>query len=346
MQETAVMTPASSNERLAPTAAIELVVRVFADCGMPDRLARPAARALVLAEQEGLPSHGLARVPFFAAQMRSGKINATAAPVLRRDGAILHVDAGFSLAFAAIEAAAGAACDMVQGLGVAIVSITHSHHFGVAGQAVEPFARQGLIALALSNSPAAMAPWGGSRALYGTNPIAFAAPRASGPPLLIDLSLSHVARGKVMLAQKAGHAIPEGWALDARGNPTTDADAAMGGTMVPSGGPKGAALALMVELLTAGLAGANFAFQASSLFDDRGPPPDLAHFILVLDPGRFAPGFTDRAETMFRAIEDQEGARLPGARRMSERVVRADVIEIPSALHQTLRDLACGAPPA
>ena len=118
-----------------------------------------------------------------------------------------------------------------------------------------------------------MAPWGGNKPLYGTNPIAFAAPRAQGDPLLIDLSLSHVARGKVMLAQKAGEPIPEGWALDVDGNPTTDADAAMAGTMVPSGGAKGAALALMVELLTAGLAGANFAYQASSLFDDKGDRP-------------------------------------------------------------------------
>jgi (2R)-3-sulfolactate dehydrogenase (NADP+) len=194
--------------------------------------------------------------------------------------------------------------------------------------------------LAMANAPAAMAPWGGHRALYGTNPIAFAAPRAVGSPLVIDLSLSHVARGKVMLAQKAGKAIPADWALDADGNPTTDPGAAMAGTMVPSGGAKGAALALMVELLTAGLAGANFGYQASSLFDDQGPPPDLAHFILVLDPARLEPGFTDRAEAMFAAIEAQEGARLPGARRMAERAIRRDLFQIPQALHETLAALA------
>jgi (2R)-3-sulfolactate dehydrogenase (NADP+) len=259
---------------------------------------------------------------------------------VERDGAVIRVDAGFGLAFAAIEAGAQAARDVVRDLGVAVVSVTHSHHFGVAGQAVEPFARQGLIALALANAPAAMAPWGGNRALYGTNPIAFAAPRLQGDPLLIDLSLSHVARGKVMLAQKSGQPIPEGWALDAAGHPTTDADAAMAGTMLPSGGAKGAALALMVELLTAGLAGANFAYQASSLFDDKGPAPDLAHFILVLDPARFAPGFAERAEAMFAAIEAQEGARLPGARRMSERAARAHQIEISQALDDTLTGLA------
>jgi (2R)-3-sulfolactate dehydrogenase (NADP+) len=328
--------------QIPPDAAIALVVAAFAAAGMPENLARPAAHALVQAEQEGLPSHGLARAPFYADQMRAGKVQAQAEPVVTRDGAVLRVDARYGLAFAAIAAGAQAARAVARELGVAVVSVTHSHHFGVAGQAVEPFAREGLIAMALANAPASMAPWGGNRPLYGTNPIAFAAPRASGAPLVIDLSLSHVARGKVMLAQKAGRPIPEGWAMDVAGNPTTDADAAMAGTMVPSGGAKGAALALMVELLTAGLAGANFAYQASSLFDDKGPAPDLAHFILVLDPARFAPGFTDRAEAMFAAIEGQEGARLPGARRMAERAARATMIELPRPLYDTLTALARG----
>lgn len=328
--------------QITPDAARTLVLRVFKVHGMPDALALPAAKALVQAEQEGLPSHGLARVPFYAAQMRAGKVVANAVPELSRDGAVIRVDAGFGLSFAAIDAGASMAREVARELGVAVVSVTRSHHFGVAGQAVEPFARQGLVALAFANAPAAMAPWGGNRALFGTNPIAFAAPRTSGDPLLIDLSLSHVARGKVMLAQKAGQPIPEGWALDADGQPTTDADAAMAGTMVPSGGAKGAALALMVELLTAGLAGANFAHQASSLFDDKGPAPNLAHFILVLDPARFAPGFTDRAELLFDAIAAQEGARLPGARRMAERKGRAEIFEIPKQLHDTLMGLARG----
>ncbi|TVS05017.1 MAG: Ldh family oxidoreductase [Rhodobacteraceae bacterium] len=327
---------------ISPDAAEQLVRAAFTAAGMTEALALPAARALVQAEQEGLASHGLARVPFYAAQMRAGKIAPDVVPQVSRDGAVIRVDARFGLAFAAIEAGAEAARQALREQGLAVVSITHSHHFGVAGQAVEPFAREGLLALALSNSPAAMAPWGGHRALYGTNPIAFACPRATGAPLVIDLSLSHVARGKVMLAQKSGQPVPEGWALDAQGNPTTDADAAMSGTMVPSGGAKGAALALMVELLTAGLAGANFAFQASSLFDDKGPAPDLAHFILALDPARFAHGFTDRAETMFAAIEAQDGARLPGARRFAERAERAESIQISEQLHDTLTGLAQG----
>ncbi len=325
---------------LTPDAARTLVIEVFEQAGMPRDLAEPAAKALVDAEGDGLASHGLARVPFYAAQMRTGKVVPTARPTVERDGAVIRVDAGHGLAFAAIEAGAEAAREVVRAQGVAVVAIGHSHHFGVAAQAVEPFARQGLIALAFANSPAAMAPWGGRRALYGTNPIAFACPRATGEPLVIDLSLSRVARGKVMLAEKAQKPIPEGWALDGEGNPTTDAAAAMAGSMVPMGGAKGAALALMVELLTVGLTGSSFAYEASTLFDDQGPPPDLAHFVLVLDPARFAGDFGARAEAMFRAIEAEDGARLPGARRFAERAFRAARLEIAPELLETLHTLA------
>ena len=301
----------------------------------------PTATALVAADRDGLASHGLARLPYYLAQIRSGKVVADATPSVVRDGAVVRVDAGHGLSFPAVAEGCAMGAEVARAQGVAVVSVTRSHHFGVAGQPVERLARDGLIAMALSNSPAAMAPWGGAVPLYGTNPIAFAAPRAGADPLLIDLSLSHVARGKVMIAQKKGEPIPEGWALDAAGAPTTDPDAAMAGTMVPAGEAKGAALALMVELLTAGLAGANYAFEASSMFDDKGPPPALAHFLLVLDPARFAGDFAARAETMFAAMAAQEGVRLPGARRFEARAA-AETITIPEALAEDLETLARG----
>lgn len=308
----------------------------------PD-LAQYTARALVLAERDGLASHGLARLPYYLAQARSGKIDAAARPTIERDEAVIRVDAAHGLAFPAVALGCEAAIRVARELGMAVVSVTRSHHFGVAGHAVEGPARAGFVALAFSNSPAAMAPWGGSQPLYGTDPIAFGAPRAQDDPLLIDMSLSHVARGKVMLAQKSGEAIPEGWALDAKGSPTTDAEAAMAGTMLPMGGAKGAALALMVELLTAGLAGANFAYEAGSMFDDKGPPPSLAHFILVIDPRRFAGDFTDRAEAMFAAMTEQAGVRLPGTRRFAARAASNETISVPDALIADLRALGARA---
>jgi (2R)-3-sulfolactate dehydrogenase (NADP+) len=334
-----------SNVAISVAEAHRLAVLALTNAGVAEPAATATAEALVAAERDGLSSHGLARLPFYVAQVRTGKIRANAQLIVQENGAVVQVDADHGLAFAALAAGSVAAAEVARKLGIAALSITRSHHFGVAGYPVEALARQGLIAIAFSNSPAAMAPWGGHRALYGTNPIAFAAPRVNGAdPLVIDLSLSHVARGKVMLAQKSGQPIPGDWALDAEGRPTTDAAAAMAGTMLPVGGAKGAALGLMVELLTAGLAGANFGYEASSLFDAEGAPPGLAHLILVLDPAHFAGDFTARAEALFEQIAAQEGARLPGSRRLAARAANSEKLTLPETLRDELTALA-EAPP-
>jgi LDH2 family malate/lactate/ureidoglycolate dehydrogenase len=155
---------------------------------------------------------------------------------------------------------------------------------------VETLAERGVAALMVANAPAAMAPWGGRRPLFGTDPIAFAAPLGADDPVVVDISLSKVARGKIMAAAQKGDPIPEGWALDPDGHPTTDAKAAMAGTMIPLGDAKGTALALMVELLCAGLTGANYAWQATSFFDDKGDPPGTGQAIIAIDPDAFGPG--------------------------------------------------------
>ena len=157
--------------------------------------------------------------------------------------------------------------------GVAVAPIRRSHHCGAAGHPVERLAETGLVALLFANTPAAMAPWGGAQALLGTNPIAFACPLPGREPIVVDLSLSKVARGNILAAKQRGERIPEGWALDEAGRPTTDPDAALRGTMLPLGDAKGTALALMVELLAAGLTGATYAAEASSFLDAKGPPP-------------------------------------------------------------------------
>ncbi len=307
--------------------------------------AQITAQALVAADADGLPSHGLARMPFYLAQVHSGKIRAQAVPQVRLSGATVQVDVAHGFAFPAVQAGLPPAIALARQLGIAALTLAHSHHFGVAGHPVEQAAREGLLALAFSNAPAAIAPWGGRTPLFGTNPIAFAAPRAHGDPLVIDLSLSKVARGKVMLAQQAGGAIPDDWALDVDGQPTTDPVAAMRGSMLPAGDAKGAALALMVELLCAGLTGSSFAFQASSLFDAEGPPPDIAHLILLIDPARFAAGFTERVETLCAAMLEQDGVRLPGSRRWEIRTRhQRDGLQLPAKLVETLRAVrgSCG----
>jgi (2R)-3-sulfolactate dehydrogenase (NADP+) len=296
--------------------------------------------ALILADRDGIPSHGLSRLPFYLRQASTGKVNAGGLPEVTRRGAVVRVDAGFGLAFPAIAAGLAAGQGVARDLGLAAVGIARSHHFGVAGHPVEQAARGGLVALALSNTPAAIPPHGGARALFGTNPIAFACPVAGAEPLVIDLSLSKVARGKVMLAAREGRAIPEGWALDAQGQPTTDAQAALQGAMLPMGDAKGAALAMMVELLAAGLTGANFGHQASSFFDDSGPAPGIGHLILLINPNAFAPGFAARAAMLAQAILAQPGTRLPGASRAQARATHTTHIPLAPSVLTELQALA------
>jgi (2R)-3-sulfolactate dehydrogenase (NADP+) len=180
------------------------------------------------------------------------------------------------------------------------------------------------VGLLFANTPQAIAPAGGTAPLFGTNPIAFAAPRRDAPPLVIDLSLSKVARGKIMAAKKRGEPIPEGWALDAAGAPTTDPDAALGGMLIPMGDAKGAALALMVEIIAATLTGANYSFEATSFFDAEGAQPGVGQLILAFRAGAGARGaFTDRLETLMDAIAAQTGARAPGERRLAARAEAA-----------------------
>ncbi|SJN14609.1 Malate dehydrogenase [Halomonas citrativorans] len=330
----------SDNIELNVAQVRELAMAAMRGRGFGEVEATATVTALLAAEHDGLPSHGLSRLPFYLDQAASGKVDASATPAVEVNGAVVLVDAKYGLAFPAVERGLEAGYTCVTKSGIAAVSIARSHHFGVAGVPVEAAARRGYLALAFSNAPSAMAPWGGKQPLFGTNPIAFACPRRAGDPLLIDLSLSKVARGKVMLAKIKGEPIPEGWALDTDGQPTTDPDKAIAGSMTPAGDAKGAALALMVELLTAGLTGSNFGFQASSFFDAEGKPPGIAQLILLIDPQRFSPGFVEHAETLFAAMLDQPGVRVPGERRFQQRRERGENITIATSLLHDLENHA------
>jgi (2R)-3-sulfolactate dehydrogenase (NADP+) len=204
--------------------------------------------------------------------------------------------------------------------GIAVAAVNHSHHCGAAGYHVEALARKGFIGLLFANTPKAIAPWGGDKGLFGTNPIAFAAPRTNHNPLVIDLSLSKVARGKIMVAENEGKPIPEGWALDPHGKPTTDPKAAMAGTMLPMGGAKGAALVLMVEIMSAALTAAHFGFEASSFFTAEGNPAGVGQLLIAIAPNPLSVAtFSDRLEILLSAVLGQENTRLPGDRRLQLR---------------------------
>jgi (2R)-3-sulfolactate dehydrogenase (NADP+) len=329
----------------APAAELQaLAVRVLVAAGTAEANAAPTADALIAAELDGLASHGVSRLPFYADQIKAGKVDGKAVPTVSRPAAaLIRVDACCGLAFPAIDLGFEAASLVARESGLVAIAIANSHHAGVVGHHVEKLAGKGLVGIAFANTPAAIAPWGGTRGVFGTNPIAFACPRRAGPPLVIDLSMSIVARGKLLIAAAKGEPIPTGWALDKEGNPTTDATAALaGGTIEPIGGAKGAALALMVEILAAGLTGSQFGFEASSFFDAEGPPPRTGQLFLALDPIALAgPSFADRVEILCAAMLEDPAIRLPGERRLKTRSRLArEGIAVPAKLLAELRQRA------
>ena len=310
-----------------------LVTRALMRSRTSEENALSVARALVAAEADGLAGHGLSRVPSYAAQAKVGKVDGFASPSLeRRRPGVLAIDAAHGFAYPALDMAVAALPAAAREAGIAAAAIRRSHHCGAAGHPVERLAEAGLVALMFANTPAAIAPWGGARPMFGTNPVAFACPLPEREPIVIDLSVSKVARGNILAARQRGERIPEGWALDAEGRPTTDPAAALQGTMLPLGDAKGAALALMVELLAAGLTGANFAAEASSFLDAEGPPPATGQLLLAFDPAAFGADQPARFAALAQAIETQPGARLPGARRLANRRKAQAGLRIASAL--------------
>jgi (2R)-3-sulfolactate dehydrogenase (NADP+) len=322
----------------------DLATRALRRAGASEPMARITAEALVAAEAQGLASHGLARVAQYATHLRNGRADGQAIPdVVRERGGAVLVDARCGLAFPACALAVDEAVRRAREFGVAFAGVTNSHHFGVAAWHLLPVARARMVGLAFGNSPAAMPAAGGRRALFGTNPIAAIFPRRDALPLTIDLSLSEVARGKVMVAAKEGRPIPLGWALDREGRPTTDASAALEGSMLAMGGTKGAMLALVVELLVTALTGAALGFEASSFFVDEGNRPRIGQAFVVVDPDALAGRdvYAERLETLIAAMREDAGVRLPGERRAAL-AARADSdgIALSQPLVDQLRELA------
>lgn len=299
----------------------QLVVKALINHNTDPENAQKVADALVAAEIDGLGGHGLSRLPSYCGQSASGKVNGFAVPVASQVGtAAIQIDAQYGFAYPAMEMAIDKLAALAPETGVAVAAVTNSHHCGAAGYHVEKLARKGLVGLLFANTPKAIAPWGGQKGLFGTNPIAFAVPRKDKDPMVIDLALSKVARGKIMMAKGENKPIPEGWALDADGKPTTDPVAALSGTMVPMGDAKGAALVLMVEILAAALTASNFGFEASSFFEAEGDSPCVGQLLLAFAPNPLSGDtFYTRVESLFEEILNQETTRLPGVRRLELR---------------------------
>lgn len=290
--------------------------------------AQSMARSIRAAEGDGIRSHGLMYLPIYVEHLRCGKVIGDAVPTVSRPRpAAVVVDAAHGFAHPAIDAGWDALTQAAQDNGIAAMTVTRSYNCGVLGHHAERLAQAGMIGLCLTHAPASIAPMGGKTPVIGTNPFALAVPDGAGAAaFVIDQSASVIAKSEVILRARQGHDIPQGWALDAQGLPTTLAEAALKGSMLPSGGYKGFGIGLMVEILASALSGANSSMTASPFSGPVGGPPGTGQCFIAIAPDAFSGTFPSHIAALVQAIISQEGARLPGSRRQMMRAKTTQVI--------------------
>lgn len=304
--------------------------------GAQAKAARPLARAVAAAEAEGIASHGLAYVPVYCEHLTCGKVDGSAVPSVTSAGpAAIVVDAGTGFAHPAIDLGFDQLVPLARKMGIAALAVRNSYNCGVLGYHTDRLAAAGLLALGYTHAPASIAPVGGRRAVIGTNPFAIAAAGKDGRIVLsIDQSASVVAKSEIGKRKREGRSIPPDWAFGPDGEPTTDPDLALKGTMAPSGGYKGFGIGLMVELLASAAAGALPSTEASPFAGTAGGPPRTGQFFIAIDAQATSGGvFADRVEALAAAIGDQPGARLQGARRAAaRRMAESQGVSVPEEL--------------
>lgn len=293
------------------------------EAGASEANAASVARSTWRAERDGIRSHGLMYVPIYAEHVSCGKVVGDAVPAVShpKPGSV-SVDAKNGFAHPAIDAGWQDFTDAARTNGVATLTLHNSYNCGILGHHAERLAEEGLLGLCFTHAPASVAPVGGKKPVVGTNPFALATPDGKGgASMVIDQSISVVAKSEIVLRNKNGEAIEEGWAFGPDGEPTTDAAVALKGTMAPSGGYKGVGLGLTVEVLASCLAGAVLSTQASPFAGTAGGPPSTGQCFIAFDPAAFAgEAFFSQVETLLDNIRDQDGARVPGDRRKTNRM--------------------------
>lgn len=312
-----------------------LAAQVFAKNGCDADNTRALVRTVVGAERDGSAAHGLFRVPGYVASLKSGKVNGEASPrVSHKTPAVVSVHGDDGFAPLAIERGVPVLAAAAKQAGVAVMAMTHTYHFAALWPEVEALAEQGLIGLACTCYVPVMAPHGGDRPLFGTNPIAFAWPRPGGDAVVVDMATAAMAFGELQIAARERRSVPLGTGLDEHGKATTSASDIVKGMLLPFGGYKGSAIALMVELLSAGAVGERFSFEAAEADNGDGGPPRGGEFMLAIAPELLAgPDWAKHCEDFFRRFEAINGARLPGSRRhgnrrsTAPRIINAELVD-------------------
>jgi LDH2 family malate/lactate/ureidoglycolate dehydrogenase len=336
----------SSDKRLTLDEVRDLVTRICRAHGLSVDQTRAIADTVTAAERDECKSHGLFRIPGYMAAVRSGKLVPDAVPVVRELApGVLQVDACRGFSPLALEVGRAPLAERARRQGIAALAVINSPHFAALWPEVEALAEEGLVAMAFVTALSYVAPAGGTKPLYGTNPMAFAWPREGAPPLVFDQASSACARGEIQIHLRDGKPIPEGWAIGPDGAPTTDAKTALAGAQLPFGGYKGAAIALMVELLAGALIGDALSFESSERDNGDGGPPPRGELIIAMDPGRFVAGGgagarLAHAETLFARVRAQQGTRLPSDRRFEARKrTPIEGVVVPGVLYESLEAL-------
>ncbi|MDA7423887.1 Ldh family oxidoreductase [Thalassococcus lentus] len=304
--------------------------------GAEPAIAAEMARAVAWAEARGNRICGLYYLESYCLQLESGRVNGTARPVVNRARASeIRVDADAGFAQTAFAQALPAGLEAARETGMASVALYNAHTCTALGYFTEAAAKAGMLAFGLTNASPIVAPPGGKTRVIGTNPISFAVPDGQGGvAMLFDQSTTTVALGKITMAKAAGETIPEGWAIDADGNATTDPEAALGGSLTSSGGYKGWGLGLMAEILASCLGGGRLSRDIKPLKAPEGEPHQIGQYFILIDPSESS-GFHERLSQLAAFVGEDEGCRMPGRGRQPE-----DSVEVPQAVQDQLLALA------
>ncbi|QAY93519.1 Ldh family oxidoreductase [Pseudomonas sp. ACM7] len=344
MTATPEVAVSSNTQTLDFDALVLLLEQIFQRHGTSAEVARILALNCAGAERDGAHSHGVFRIPGYVSTLQSGWVNGQAVPVVEDVASgFVRVDAGNGFAQPALAAARGLLVEKARSAGIAVLAIRNSHHFAALWPDVEPFAYEGLVALSVVNSMTCVVPHGADRPLFGTNPIAFAAPRADGDPIVFDLATSAIAHGDVQIAARKGERLPPGMGVDGLGQPTQDPKAILeGGALLPFGGHKGSALSMMVELLAAALTGGNFSFEFDWSNHPGAKTPWTGQLLIVIDPSKAAgQSFAERSQELVRQMHGVGLKRLPGDRRHQQRAKSStEGIRLDTQTLASLRELA------
>ncbi len=321
-----------------------LAARCLAKNGCNAANASAVAETITAAERDGCPSHGLFRLPGYIASLRSGKVNGGADPTVEDlSPGVVRVDGDGGFAPLALGRGRAPLAERARAQGIAALTLVDIYHMAALWVEAEALAKEGLCAFAFTASKPFVVPAGGNKPLFGTNPMAFAWPRRDGEPLVFDMATAAMARGEIMIAAREGHDLPPGAGIDRDGHPTTDPNAVLEGGMLPMGGYKGSALAMMVELLAGALIGENLSVEAGAADNDDGGPARSGELMLAIDPAHFgdADDWCDHGEILFGHMLAQPGVRLPGDRRYANRIRAQETgVTVPIALYDQIVELA------